>query len=68
MRAAFDMQTSDVDAAHEICIVVAAGQVTDNDAVAAGGRGVDELTAAHIDASMGAGLAGVAAETALPMA
>ena len=48
-----------MDAAHEVCIVVAVGQVGVDDAAAPGGGGVNHLSAAHVDARVRAGFSGV---------
>ena len=52
---------SDVDAAHEVCIVVAAGQITDDDTAAAGRRRMNVLTVADVDTHVGTCLACIAA-------
>ena len=49
-----------MDAAHEVAVIVARQQ-RGVDNPAAGGGSVDELAVAHVDAGVGAGLAGVAA-------
>ena len=56
-----NMWKSQPETADKICIVVAAGQVADNHAAAAGRGGVDVLPVADVDAGVGAGLSGVAA-------
>ena len=50
-----------MDAANEICIVITAGQIADDDTIAAGRRGVNELTVSDVDTGVRAGLSGVAA-------
>ena len=55
------VRNSDVDAAHEICIVITAGQAADDHAAAAGRGGVNELTISNVNTSVGAGLTGVTA-------
>ena len=47
-----------MDAANEICIVITAGQIADDDTIAAGRRGVNELTVSDVDSYMGSIIAG----------
>ena len=51
----------DVNTANEICIIIPAGQIANDDTAAPGRGGVDVFSVAHIDAYMGAGLARIAA-------
>ena len=55
------VRNSDVDAAHEICIVITAGQAADDHAAAAGRGGVNELTVSNVNTGVGTSLTGVAA-------